>query len=209
MADLVVGETYRVAFVCQNGPQYSQNVRNFRVSFIANGPATELGLANAISAGIAGSYRDILATTCFYQGLKMQKVQPILGMPAISVVGAGGGTVLGDALPPQVAGLLRYTSNTPGRRGRGRVFLPFMGESFNGPSGLPTAPAITAMDALGEKMNGTETFVIGASTVDIEYGRPHSLSGVWIPWLITEPAPGWATQRRRSFLNRADGNPLL
>ncbi len=209
MAILTVGDVHRAVFVCSLGNQFSQNVRHFQVTSIVNGPATDVAITSALSTRAAGGYRPLLSVQARYEGVKTQRIIPTQENPVVSTTDAGQGQEAGDALPPQIAGLIRYTSNTFGRRGRGRMYIPFMAEGYNDPFGHPSQGALVAMDALGEVMNGVETFALAGSTVDITFGRPHSISGVFIPWVTAEPANRWATQRRRSFIGKSDSNPLV
>jgi len=106
------------------------------------------------------------------------------------------GSVGGDPLPPQVAGVITLRTPTLGRRGRGRLYLPPTGESYN-TGGQPSAGyksgAIGVMD-----------LIYAMSTANASYAE--WLWGVWSTAdqafrIITSYSPRvlWGTQRGRTY----------
>lgn len=117
------------------------------------------------------------------------------GTTPASITCSGGSS----PLPGQVQGLVRWTTPIV-RRGRfltGRSYIPGADEALNTASGVPSASAISAMNAYVTAMLATGST---ASTLQI-WGRPSSSGasdGVAGPVSGGAAATTWATQRRRA-----------
>lgn len=59
------------------------------------------------------------------------------------------GTLTGDQLAPQVAGLMHINTGHLGRRGKGRIFFPPANEGSNGGSGTVSTGYVNNMEAVG------------------------------------------------------------
>lgn len=79
----------------------------------------------------------------------------------------GGGT--GDGLPPQTAGVVSIRSAHPGRRGRGRIYLPSTSEANNSSEGLAIGAYLDGIVAWAE-----EAVYIGDGVTTANYTL-----GVW------------------------------
>jgi len=69
---------------------------------------------------------------------------------ALGLAGPAGGQG-GDRMPPRSASILSFRSPTPGKRGRGRMYLPPASETSN-TAGHPTGAHVTALNDLGQSM---------------------------------------------------------
>jgi len=72
------------------------------------------------------------------------KMGPNATGPDGSAPSGNGGAVGGDALPPSVAVLVRKTTATGGKRGRGRMYWPGVPESYVNASGALTPAVIVS-----------------------------------------------------------------
>ena len=105
------------------------------------------------------------------------------------------GSLTGEMMPVQIAGLLTHRTNVLGRSGRGRSYLPTPNE-VSSSNGAPSGAYITLMDAFGAALLSMFTPTAGHAGWTL---------GVWSPTLtqfnqvITiTPRPGFATQRLRT-----------
>lgn len=87
----------------------------------------------------------------------------IVDMFSGTVVGEIGGNInyvglgSGDAMPPQIAGIVSWRSGRTGRRGKGRTYLPPTSEGNSASAGAPSGPYIDAMDQWAELMKTFHT----------------------------------------------------
>jgi hypothetical protein len=105
------------------------------------------------------------------------------------------GTLSGDPLPPMVCGLISERTATPGRRGRGRTYLPPATESVSAGRG-PVQAYVDQMTSLIEAL-------VAMNEENINYAR-----WAWGVWSETDqvfreitfaiPRLIWATQRNRA-----------
>ena len=65
------------------------------------------------------------------------------------------GALSGDSLPPQVSTILSFRSSHPGRRGKGRVFLPPANEANSGVLGTPSSTLVGLVTDLGDALLST------------------------------------------------------
>jgi hypothetical protein len=56
------------------------------------------------------------------------------------------GAATGDAMPPQIGGIISWRTGRTGRRGKGRTFLPPTSEGNSNSTGVVSGPYLDAMD---------------------------------------------------------------
>ena|SRR6185295_1937688 len=130
---------------CFGQNQLAVNVMHFEVQSHTGTP-TLGALATTFDALIGPLYVQWLSAAAEYRGITLGVVAPSVVAPEIRNANAGVGTVAGDMMPTQVAGVVSFRTATVGREGRGRVYLPFFGESANSLLGRVTGTALTLMD---------------------------------------------------------------
>jgi len=209
MAALQTSDVLRVVLICNSAGQYSQNVVHYLV-VTQSGGFTDQECADALSQEWSSPLRDLMAPNASYVGLKLQRLAPNPTQPVVSTGGAGVGSRTGDLMSPQTCGLLAKKTDTGGKKGRGRMYLPFPSEADNTSTGIVGATYITNAAAVSANLS-TNLSLTGAGTSGqvrgILYNPAHGFSAVK---LITSTVlnGAWGTQRRRSFVNRGDRNPL-
>lgn len=109
---------------------------------------------------LVGAFRDKCESAmaaCITSTLRLVRytVSPIPGTGSTYALDLGVtgpvGARAGDRLPPRVAAILSFRTATPGKRGRGRMYLPPASEGDN-TLGRPTADLQSALNAFGETM---------------------------------------------------------
>lgn len=199
-----VGDFLEITFGCTAEGQNGLNVRHAKVVAQAGAGVTDQVLAEKLSTTFAPEYKGLLSITAAYLGCKVRIMEPIPGIPAFSNLFAGAGSQPGDILPTQVAGLIKLTSDFGGRQGRGRVYVPFPSESTSDASGDPNADYLTRLQDLGDLFVGTFTAAVALDSTTIQWVVSKSAVGKTIPLKRAVPRTHWATQRRRSEINRSD-----
>lgn len=159
---MAAGQAYRLSivvksdsspFVAINQPVFVQGP----TGLIADTP--EEDLVGAFRTECEASY-----LACITSALRLVKYQvgvaPDFATTFELDLGITGpvGTQGSDPLPPRTASVLSFRSATPGRRGRGRMYLPPASE-LSSSTGAPTANHITAMNALAVDMQDAMALV--------------------------------------------------
>jgi len=204
MANLADGDLLEVAFVCSLGNQSGVGVRHFSVSDSAGGGITIEEAAAELSAQFGPLLQAVMATAARYHGLRIRVIKPVVTDVYVLAVNSANGSISGDPMPGQVCGLISLRSGLAGRSNRGRWYLPFPSETHNTSSaGVATAYYDAANDLADVYKDGV-TKTVGARSAKmtgILYSRKEN-AVVAISHYITRL--NWATQKRRSQLNRGD-----
>lgn len=203
---LLLNDIVEVKFFCSaGGIQNGINVLHYKVSGVPVPGVTDSDAAAALSTQAAPLYKAYLPTGTRYEGVRLQIVRPGLFPAAVSVAGAGVGLIAQDRLPSQVAFLLSLRTGVAGRSGRGRVYLPFWPETYNSSTGRPEAVAVTAATNWSNAMIANLTVTVGAFSCVLSPVIMSKVGALATPIVTTVLIrQEWATQRRRSQINRPD-----
>jgi len=200
MAIMLIADILEYRVVSSQGDQMALNVRHLVVDVISGLPTTQQAV-DALEAVISTPYKPLLSAQSTFRGVDLRVVFPIPTVADIATFNQGIGGVVGEDLPKQAGGVISLRSATPGRTGRGRMYIPFPGEADNENPGRPIATYVTRLATLG-------TSVSAPLVVDDMLGNSATLSAV----ILNGPpaAPGnfkrvtntiartfWGTQRRR------------
>jgi len=206
MAIVLLNQVINVTYGCKQQSQVGLNRVQYVITATGGAALTDQTVANALSTTVAASFKNYLPATGSYLGLRFQIVAPIPGSPGVSsVTGAGAGTVVSDPLPTQAAMLFSKQTPVPGKIGRGRLYLPFWTEDDNDNTGKPTNAALVAGNAVATILLNPIVIVSGGSTVTMTPCLAKK-SNAWLPLILSGyvQRTQWATQRRRSQINRGD-----
>jgi hypothetical protein len=205
---LNVGDILQIALISRRDVQYSANVRQFRVSAVGGVPATDADALVELDAVFAPLLKPLIATNGSYHGLKGSRISPMPTPTLAAFAGRGAGTAAGDAMAPQVAGILRLLTGLAGRSKRGRMYVPFPSETDNGPDGRPEAGYFARMTSLGDALDGGILVAVGGRTATLTPIIYHRATNTYDDITFYAVVGNWGTQRRRSFVNRPDSDPL-
>ena len=208
----LVGDVYQLAVYCRSQDQQNQvNVLHYRVKEITGTGADFQTMLDSASSDLATHYKANLPASARYNGVIARDLVPPLTSSFFSIAGAGVGTLIGDPLAPQLAPLISWRSAGAPAGTRGRSYMPSPDESYEHSNGRLTAGAITAYTSLATGIKELSTLASGPSTTStlelvIRTGLTLPYSIHLVSSFLVRPA--FATQRRRSLINRADINPL-
>lgn len=205
---LSLNQVVQTNHVSSFASQFAQLVRHWLVTAVGAPAATDDDFINSLDVTVANAMKNVLGSTARYEGAKVQIIRPIPFPAVIYIVNAGAGAIVGDMMSPQTAGLVRLRSAFGGKANRGRFYTPFPSENSNGPGGGPTAAMVTSMAALGNNFIAPFSVNVGGRTATLTPVIFHRVAGTTTPIINHQVQSVWATQRRRSFVNRADTNPL-
>lgn len=206
---LTNGDVVRVAIFCKMANQVSVNVRYWRAGPVVGSSATDLNFITALDAAIQGHYKLLLNNKAEYLGIKGQVIFPFPKAIVETNANQGVGTAGANALSSQTAGLIKLTTEDAGRAGRGRLYVPFPAEEDNTDEGKPSGGYKDSMDDLGAEM--VTTFTVDPTMADPTLMTPvlFSLASGGHKFLTGRSVRSdWATQRRRSQINKADVSPF-
>ena len=206
MAVLELNDIVQLRLYCNAAPQGSINVRHYQVTEVNNGSSSDAAAATAFATLFAPLMKNVISDQTEYGGLQVQIVHPVRRVEVTNITGAGNGVLTGDLLPPAVSGLITLRGDRSGRRFRSRMYAPFPSEAESGVAAAPSAGYLLKLRDLANAL--LQVQIIGAGLDKC------TLTPVVTPrtYLTTERLTSavvrvnWATQRRRSFINRND-NP--
>jgi hypothetical protein len=210
---LVVGDVYEVRFIFQQANQMAINRRHFRIEDLIPGNPTQLeqaDLANAIYQHYAPKYADLLSETATQRGASVQRVLPGAKGPVIySSVPPTVGNIPGDPLPSQIAGLIQFRADLPGRHSLLRSYIPFPSEGRSDEKGRPSNIYLGRLGVLAEAHVSPQLLAWDNDNFIWVKSIAHPVLPGQDPDIIAARArTGWATQRRRGFFGAANVPPL-
>jgi hypothetical protein len=192
-------------FCGASGVQQGINVLHFQVNSVAAPGVTDQDMATSMDAALAAPYKAYLPTSCEYLGLRVQIIRPNLKPAVIAIGNRGIGTEASDQLPSQATLLLSPRTAVAGRKGRGRCFLPFWGKAASTIAGGPTGAAVALAQTVSNILYGARVLNAGAfacNIIPVLVSRNAPLTQIPVTSVLIRTA--WATQRRRSKINKPD-----
>lgn len=202
---LLIDDIVKVRVICFQGTQSAVNVRHYHVTNVAGNGATDAQAAARFDILLSTTYRLMMTSSGAYRGVGVQVVGP--GTPTVEVsntTGAGPGQVVGEPLPPQNAGLIKFTTHVAGRAGRGFLYTPFPGEGDNTGNGICSAGYILNLDALGGILTQVVTVGTLPDTVTLTPVLYNRVTKSTIVVSGFKSRPYFSQQKRRSYLRRGD-----
>lgn len=167
----------------------AENAFCFHVTTPPAGDNAPEDLIGAFIANAFGPYAELVSNQWFIETFVVEQLDVKLVVweqgGGLSYVGAA----TGDALPPQVSGVISWRTPTPGRRGRGRTYLPPTAEGNSNSSGVVSGAYIDAMDNFAEEMFGFNT-------------NPGPDGGVYVFTVVSEadqsyhPVTSWVSRNK-------------
>lgn len=210
MADFAAFDVLEVRYVVALQNQVGINVFHWGVDSNVGTGATFQTAINTLEAAMAAAYKACISTSARYQGAGLRRVSPSVPTAEfVSVATAGMGTGGANFLPKQISGILTKRTTLAGRRGRGRVYVPFPYAAANDTDGTPLAAYMTALGTLATAFALPNRVVgVGGNTTSLSpvvYQRGPKLTNV-ITSITTNDK--WASQRRRGDYGRANIPPF-
>lgn len=199
----------RVVWACKLNDQIGLNVRYFFVGAAIVGSPTLQQVADELDDVFSALYRDWLGTSAEYLGCSAQRVSPTASIPQVSTTNAGSGTGGASDVPAQVSGCLTLKTDLPGRKNRGRMYVPFPGHDMVDPPFGLTSSGSTRLTAFGTALqsaipvvNGGDECNVAAWIVDPE---TFDVRGRVTSYRANDKL---ATQRRRGAYGRTNAAPF-
>jgi len=205
---LSLGDIVEFSPVCLTLNQYTFNVFHFVVTSVTGTTVTDQDVGADLDNLVAPFYKSLLPTNCSYYGSKVQTIKPVRYDPTYRSTNRGAGTIAGDCLPTQVAGLTNLKTGVASRRTRGRFYMPATAEDDSTAVAQPSAGYVTALQNLNNALFSYTGTTVGAANVFASW-IVYSRTGLsYLPVTSYTVRTNWATQRKRSQIKHADSAPF-
>jgi len=205
---MVLGDIYQIKFVSRHTlGQNAIGVRHYVVNAVATPAPSLTEIANRIIDVVGPELKSAMSSAWTFQGAKIRLFKPGPGVFLPTTHGAGPGSLVGESLPPQVAGVISLRSTVARARCRGRFYVPCPTETDSG-SGSPLALLLTEYDQLGAALiasitvpaTGGGSATLAPVLMSVQKDKPDAT--FQIDQFVTRRKFG--TQRRRSAINKPD-----
>jgi len=202
---MAVGDILEVKFYCSQDIQLGINVRHYRIASVVGVERTRAQIASHLSGLFQSDYKGIMSTSARFEGVGVRKIRPLpISIEELYGLDAGTGNRTGDPLPLQTAGLITLRTATAGRKGRGRVYLPFPAEIDNTSTANPLAGYITALGVMADRWVGDTVLTAGLDVTTLTSVVYNRATGLGTNITGRRVSSFWATQRRRGDLSAAN-----
>lgn len=198
----------QVTFYQRFNEQTGLIVRHWNCSAPVAPSATDKEATDRISQAYAPLIKPLMHPQARYLGCVGQIVYPVQAASVTSVEGAGVGTSGDEVLPPQNTGLISLRTNSAGRSGRGRAYIPFpplVAINAGGTTTLAYQANLLLLSALFTDVTELTVDLVINTFIPVVYQRA---TGLRKPITSVRIREAFATQRRRSFVNKADASPF-
>lgn len=206
---LIANDILKTTCVCHYGDQTALMTVHYRVASVGAPPITDKDVADAMDTALSSFYKPLMHASATYKGFLVQRIWLTPVTTAVeATANAGIGTAGADPLPSQVTGVLSWYTDVAGRKGRGRIYPPFLAAASVDTDDTPVAGYVTALDNLATAYRALGVITVSGRTgviVPIIWHRTTHLSND-----ITQQKAHkkYGTQRRRGNYGRPNLSPI-
>lgn len=208
MADIVTGDIIQERIVCYGQGQISINVRHWRCYAHSGTGGTTAQMATNRAPVRKADYINVLSSAFRFRGVGIQRIFPAPPTDeSIDVTQDAAGTIAGNAMSMQTAGVITLRTGVAQRKARGRVYLPFPSEADNDATGKPEAAYNGFANVLAVNLVGSITVGAGGNTSSLQqvvWSRKFQTYHAITDAFATKK---WGTQRRRGSYGQANQLP--
>lgn len=204
-----VGDLFEVITYAKQNQQLALNVSHWRITTVVATTAADNVIANALADQLLVNLKNMMATNAEAIGLTVQYIAPGALRDKVADNGdsRGAGALEGDPLPLQTCGLITLRTGAAGRARRGRKYFPFPAEADSNAVARPSSGYITLLGIQAVTWSSDVTAGTGSTTTVLHCQVYQKGPGIAYPVTDCVIRTRWATQRRRSDINRADTIP--
>jgi hypothetical protein len=215
---VAVNDVWKVSFWCSQGAQVSVNVRYWQIISQMGAPPTAATVAGYFDTLFVDAYRAVLTAQAQFYGVHAMHWRPEPPQAgAIAALAGRVGLITGISVPMQVSGLISLKTQLATRRGRGRIYIPFLSVTSLTGSGNALQSYIDGLTVLKDLFTTDRVMVGGGNDVTwrpVLFGRARDAIGSRppLPEIFVEVTSGkvggkLATQRRRGAYGRTNVLP--
>lgn len=200
-----INDVYELSFFITAGSQVLVNVVHMQCTSITGVSPTDKECVDRFSTDMGAKYKTLFTNNAQYKGARLKRIVPAFGFPQFSTLANGAGVQGGDNIPSQCCGLISWYTDVAARTARGRTYLPMASEANSFGVGAPDAAGLQNLNdwavALSTAWDIAPNAGASARFRLAVYSRILK-AAFWVTRFIRRT--NWATQRRRSQINRAD-----
>lgn len=208
---MAVGDIFEFRLFTSFNEQIAINVLHYKEQTPTNPFALDHNsVLAAIATAIEPVFIDCVTADATYEGCTLQRIFPTVAPVVTNVLGSAAGD--GGATPTgrQLSGIITKRTVIAGRRGRGRIYVPFpAADTVTDDTGMPTAAYVALLQELADEMEDEQTVSVGADTLGFKpcvYNRDDPAASPLITTCLARSK--FATQRRRGDYGRANSLPF-
>lgn len=203
----IVGDIIQARIRLRATSQLAMNVLHYRVIAVAGGGLSVSQMAQDIGLQFYAVYKFWMPANADYHSTQVQNLtfpasvqaQDDLILPGIAA---------GNMVPRQVSGLISLSTNTAGRRERGRIYVGFPSSAYVDANGELTAAGLVILSNIASVVGPGLVVTAGAASTNLQLvirhpdvpGPPPIVNGSDVTTVRAEE--GLATQRRRGDFGR-------
>jgi len=213
MAKPIVNDICKLTIYSRQVNQVAVNRLMLRCTAVAGVGVTDQLCADTFFTDVAALYKEWMSATAEILGCRFQIMRPTLHPHVRSTGGLVVGVAPGTAISPQTAVDLQLKTLNVGKMNRGRQYLPFWDDTFLLAGGFLTAGGVTKAANYGTYLLGPlvipdglgnhcefEVVIDSKGSTHTVPPTPAHVTAVTSVAVVRE----FATQRRRSAINRSD-----
>jgi len=170
--------------------------------------SVRLSHGSEIITAIQSPWAACLSVSAAFAGIGLDKLSTFPVPARVYASEFEDGTVAGDPLPSQCAGLISWRTALAGKRNRGRTYMPFPAEADNAVTEFPSADYQARLQTLASTLENITLLNTEAGDIFLRM-QVNSVAGNTFTdvdgYLIRAK---WATQRRRGQFGRPNALPF-
>lgn len=185
------------------------NILNFACISVGGTPATDQDVSDKVDSQIFSAYKALIPSSCQYRGIIARNLIHSPLYPDVeSVTNAGAGTGSGGIANTQATGMISTQTVFAGKQYRGRIYIPWIPQSFIGTSGHPAAGYLTALTTLAGLIVGVLTVSVAGRTATLSLCVYHRKFKLFTYVLTAVIRASFATQKRRGNYGKNRTPPI-
>lgn len=203
ITNLQNGDLFELSAFCYYQGQAGINVTHIACTFTDTSNLDMQDLVDDYEITLRPLYAAILPLSATFRGCTLRRIRSAKSATFYSSHTGTVGTVDEDTLPTQLAPIIKLTANVAGRRGRGRLYLPFPPVTANvlgsvAPGYVADAQDIADAYNTVRVHNDVDTIHVNHFSMAIRHANaPGSTDDTWDLVQTATALDKFATQRRR------------
>jgi hypothetical protein len=206
-----VGKLFYIEYWTTLANQAAVNRLWYKVTSFTGAGVTYGEVLSQMSSIFSLAFRNCVGTGANFKGFGIREL-PVMGIPlpapAYDNTAALPGTITGNMLPHQVAGLLSLRTAFAGRSGRGRLYMPFPTTSCSGLNGTILPAYSTPLGVFAALVPATVTVTGAGGNAVLTPVLVNRKTAVWKVINNVLVSSNFATQRRRGDYGRPNVSPV-
>lgn len=203
MLPLEIGHVLQCRLIYETAGRQACNIRNWVVADVAGAPDVQQ-VAQFLVDNFLDTFVRIIPPQVKLRFIAVWDLDDT-SSPAEAVIETNqvGIWTASDLLPPQLAGLVTFTTTPPSKRNPPKMYTCFPPETANGASGIPSPTYVTRIRGVGDAFVFQLPIDDGVSQATLDPVVYHRATHTTTLITGRVASLAWATQRRRGHVQAA------